>query len=1105
MQQQVFYLMQQNSYQNIKSKLNQFQKKYFLNELIKGIIRFVFYAFLFVFLFVLLEYFLWLSPGLRGVLFYSAVVIFIILFGLFIFVPLLNLLGIKKTLSDEKAAVLIGKFFPEIQDKLLNLLQLNTQNNQSELLLASIDQKAVELKPFRFSKAIDFKKNTKYLPLLFIPFLIIFALKLFHFDKPLKQSYGRIISYNKQFTPPIPYKIQVLSKDRVISGQDYKLLVKITGNELPEKVFIDRGEGNRILLQKQNDSIFNFNFTTVKYDFSYELIADNHHFGPYNVKLIHPPLITKNSIHLVYPSYLKLKNKTLQHQGNFTVPSGTKIIWHINTQYADSLYFNINNKRFYPKKTESNFNFSYIAKNSFDYQINVKNKDFQSPSALSFHIDVIPDQYPELKVKMYIDTLNNINKHFITGSDDYGLTSLKIFYKKIGSNEQKSIKIPLNNIDLFQTKFNFPDTIKLEKGKEYSYYFRLYDNDKFNRYKSVKSQVYYYNKLSNNKLKDLLLQQQSKDLHQLSKLNERFDKNNKNLKSFNENLTQQKKLDWKSKKLLEQQINEQEKEEQFFKNSLKKFKNLLNKLPDDKKNLTKEELKKRLEELKKLDKKKKLLDELKKMMDKLKKEDLVKKLKDLQNYSEHQEKSLERILELTKKYYMQQKMAQMADKLNKLAKKQDSLSKQNSDTKKQQDSLNKQLSKMQKTADSLQKANKKLKRPMKMPDAATDMEEIKQDMQKASNQLQQQDANSANKSQKKAANKMKQLSKSMQMMMSGGGGEQQEEDIKTLQALLKSLLNFSFTQEKLLKNYQGLDDKNNLSIHLLQQNRQRKYFKHISDSLYTLALRNPKISQLILDASYNIESELNKTLESLSETHSYFSMQHAQYVLTGANTLADMLSNALDNMKNSMSMQGQGQGKKKGKSFSLPDIIKKQGEALKQMQDAMKKKGDKKGKNKGDKKGDKNKDGKKDGKQGNKESDSEKQYELYKQQQQIKDELNQLSDKFRNPTDKEKISRLIKQMDELERKLLKEGITKSTLNKMLNLQHELLKLKNATFTQHEDEKRRSRTNFNQFNTPDSLFYQKNPKFAPEDELLQRKQIPVNQQVKKKIKEFLSDD
>ena len=51
---------------------------------------------------------------------------------------------------------LIGKYFHEIDDKLLNIVQLQNER-PSELVLASIEQKAAQIKPFSFKNAIHYK------------------------------------------------------------------------------------------------------------------------------------------------------------------------------------------------------------------------------------------------------------------------------------------------------------------------------------------------------------------------------------------------------------------------------------------------------------------------------------------------------------------------------------------------------------------------------------------------------------------------------------------------------------------------------------------------------------------------------------------------------------------------------------------------------------------------------------------------------------------------------------------------------------------------------------------------------------------------------------
>ena len=1088
-------------FKQIQNQIKQFIKKNYLNELFKGLILFVLFAFLSLLITALIEYFLWLPSGTRRFLYYAQWLVLFLFFVLFLARPVLNLLGLRKDLSDEKAAVIIGKFFPDIKDKLLNALQLYKSDYSSELLLAGVMQKAREMQNFKFSKAISFKQNYKYLPLLFIPFLTVLFLRLTHYDKAIRQSYERIISYNQNFEPPLPYSFSVLDSLQVISGQDYNLRIKVSGDVLPDHLFINL-DGKSLVLNKKNDSIFQFHFPVVLENLDFSLTDGKHYLGNYRLSVLMPPIIQNVRLQLLFPAYLHKKPVEYQQLTNLTVPQATKIVWNLQTVHTDSIRFGINNNFSSYFVNNNNFILDTIAISDFSYQIHPKNKLISNYEQVDYNVHVIKDLNPSIKVLEIKDTINRQNYYRITASDDYAVSRLQIIYTNQNTNLTQHVNIPVQKSDLVQATFVFPGNISLQPGATYAYYFKVFDNDSFHRYKSTKSRLFYYNKLTKKQLENKNLQQQAQNIKDFSQLMDKMTKQKDILNKLTDKLISQKQTDWQTKKMLDNAIQQSEQQEAFFKQSVKKFQDLLHKLPEDKQDETKKELEKRLQELAQIKKKQKLLEELKNIAEKLKKEDLLKKLKDLENYSEHQEKSLERILELTKKYYMQQKLQKMSETLKDLAQKQDSLSRTSADQQQNQDVLNKQLDSLQKQSDSLHQMNKTLKNPMELPDTKTDMQDIKQDMQKASDQLKNNQSQPANKSQSKAAQKMNKLSKDMQMAMMGGGGDKNEEDVKTLQAILKSLLNFSFNEEQMLTDLYVGESKKHLSQQLLEQNRLKVYFKHINDSLYTLALRNPKISQMVLDEAYEIQDNLEKSLTSLSENQLYNTQLSAQYILKSANKLADFLSNTLDQMKNAMPSMGQGKGKK-GKGFSLPDIIKKQNQTLSKAKEGLKKK-DGEGKKKGEK-GKKDKSGKKNGKQSNQgeEGQAKLQYELYKMQQQVKEDLNQLGDKFSDQATKKKIQQLNKEMSDLQKRILKEGITQSVINKMIALQHELLKLKNATFNQHKDNKRQSRTNLKQYEGKDSLFLPEKIKFLPRNESLKRSQIPVNQDIKQKIMQYLN--
>ena len=162
----------------IYQKLEAFIRKFYTNELLKGIIFFVGLGLLYLIFTLFVEYFLLLKPMGRTFLFWIFVGVELFLMSRFILFPIFKLFKLQKGINYTEASTIIGNHFTEVSDKLTNFLQLSDLENQtikSELLLASIEQKANALQPIPFTKAINFKNNQKYLPLAIVPISVPFT------------------------------------------------------------------------------------------------------------------------------------------------------------------------------------------------------------------------------------------------------------------------------------------------------------------------------------------------------------------------------------------------------------------------------------------------------------------------------------------------------------------------------------------------------------------------------------------------------------------------------------------------------------------------------------------------------------------------------------------------------------------------------------------------------------------------------------------------------------------------------------------------------------------------------------------------------------------
>ena len=157
-----------------------------------------------------IEYILWLNPTARTFLFWIFIVVELALFIKYIVLPLAQLFNLRKGINQQTASKLIGSHFPEVNDKLLNVLQLNQSAEQSDLLIASIEQKSRELQPVPFKSAINFKSNIKYLKYAAIPVVILFVSYVSGKINWFSDSYERVVNYQTAYEPPAPFQFFVV-------------------------------------------------------------------------------------------------------------------------------------------------------------------------------------------------------------------------------------------------------------------------------------------------------------------------------------------------------------------------------------------------------------------------------------------------------------------------------------------------------------------------------------------------------------------------------------------------------------------------------------------------------------------------------------------------------------------------------------------------------------------------------------------------------------------------------------------------------------------------------------------------------------------------------
>ncbi|MCP9199300.1 hypothetical protein MKO06_05245 [Gramella sp. GC03-9] len=1068
----------------VKRKLEAFIKKYYLNLIIKGGILFLAFGALYFLLIVGLENFLWLdSPG-RKTLFWLFIVIEIALFSYYILIPALKLFKISKGINDFQASEIIGNHFPEVNDKLTNLLQLRGNSKDSELLLASIDQRSKELQPIPFSRAVDFKGNKYYLRYLVFPFLIILGLVIAGKANIITNSFGRISDYNTVYTKPAPFQFLIQNPElKELEGEDFILQVRTVGDYVPEMVKIEF-EDSEAFLKQTSPGTFEYRFNNLSGNVNFRLISNGVESIEHTLEVVEVPKLLNFEMFLDYPAYTGLSDENMKSTGNITVPEGTRISWKFNTSHVERIHFSTLDTVYDIPIEANSGEYEKRLLSNMPYSLSASNKVVQEYEKLDYEVSVVRDESPKISVLKQVDSLDSDIQYFKGDvSDDYGLSALRIVYYP--ADETDSLKfgeIPVVKEGFDQFHYSFPGELDLENGVSYEFYFQVFDNDAVNGSKSARSETFSFRKKSQEEMEDQKLEEQNDAIRKIGEQLNDFDRSEEELKEISKLEKEKEELNYNERKKLEEFLKRQKQQNEMMRSYSEKLDKSLEKNKSDDPTSMEKELSKRLDNTeKRLQENEKLLEELEKYSEKIEKEDLGQKLEELSKQNQNNQRNLEQILELTKRYYVEEKKQKLARDLERLAEEQEKISEDEpNNTLENQEKLDEKFDEFREQMDDLEKENQALKEPNDLGREEVDEESIQKDQKEAGEKLEQGDKNEAGKKQKDAAKKMKQMSQQMQQQSMQQQMQQLEADAETLRQIVDNLIVFSFEQEALLKNFKTIQQNNpKYASRLKEQSNLRENFRHIDDSLYALALKNPMINEAITDKITDVEFDIEKSLERLSENEIPQGTASQQYVVTGANDLANLLGDILNSMQQMMAnpQMGSGQGEQE---FQLPDIIEGQEKLTQQMQQGMEKK--QQGQREGESQG---------------EGENGELFEIYKEQQMLRMQMEEMlrqngMEDGGSPAD---------EMKEIEEQLLDKGFDPETVKRMQQLQYELLEFEKARQLQGNSSKRKSETNETEYQNDLQNQIDKAKEYFNSTEILNRQILPLRQIYREKVKEY----
>ncbi len=894
-------------YHGMKRRLAQVRALYYREEILFGALVVAGAVLVFLTLTSFAEMIVHFGTTLRTAFFFLGIAGFVLLAGWYIIVPLLQKFGVIRNLSEKEIAEKVGDSFPEIKDRLRNILEIFEEHQSSpryslELIDASFSDLRAASSSLDFRRTISFEKAKRFARY----FLFEAAAAVILFSIPqlgFSSAAFRIAHYAEDFRPPAPFAFLIqpgnteIVKDASvpihISLQP--LQAAVISSNLPKEIHLmTREEGitafENITLRSDSAGEFSYTLPSVKQSTAYFASAKNVESEHYLISVTDRPIVRSLRIHITPPSYSRLPAQFLdENAGDVSALAGTVVRWEIsvNKQMQKAAIVFNDGKAIGLNEHNGKFLASMKLLAPAVYHIALKDRDGISNSdPIDYKLDVVPDQSPTIAVtdpgkNLDVTDATQLPMQFSL-HDDFGFSSLRIAYRLVQSKYEKpqeefgytsvplprensasSAAIPQGDFQDEDVNFNWNlSPLGLVPEDVIEYHAEVFDNDAVSGPKMGKSETYLLRLPSLEEVFADADKGQNQSIDKMDESLKQAEELKKNLDDLSREMKANQNVDWQKQKTAEELA--------------KKYQDLQKKVDDvnqrlqssvdqlQKNNTLSPETLQKYMELQKMFQQinsPEFQQALKRMQDAMRNvspEQLLQAMKQVQFSEEMFRQSIERTLNLLKRIQIEQKVDEMVKRADQLQQEQEQLQKETSRLR-QNDSGQVSPNDKQKANDIAQRQediNKQLQDLQKqLAELRKKMEEFPQEMPLQEMKKSEQAANDSSLEHSMQESAQQLHSMNMQQAM-----QAQQQANKGIQQVQKSL---SEMQQQLFNN-QMMETTNALrkaTQNLLQLSEREEKLKNQAQSL------DPNSRQFRENAQeqMNIQNDLNSVTNALME------------------------------------------------------------------------------------------------------------------------------------------------------------------------------------------------------------------------------------------------
>ncbi|MCS7013542.1 MAG: hypothetical protein NZM05_07925 [Chloroherpetonaceae bacterium] len=879
----------------------------------------------------------------------------------FVVLPLL-----QRTFSPDEIAKLVGEFFPNLQDRLINVLQVYRDARSNPFAVAALAKVGKDTEPMDFRAAVSFEK-IKPVGSAAVVGAVATALVFSLSPLGLNRALVRIIRFSEDFTPPPPFQILSLSRDvEVAKGSDAEVRFKVVPNPEAETVLEVRRltlrlydlsgfELQDIKLLQDSAGEFSYRLRNQRQDLLYfaesdvagKTIRSDRHY----VYVLDKPRIERFQLSLMPPAYSQLSPQVLEPNfGDAASLKGSKVTVRLKaSKPIKSAMLVSDTVQLAMQVSGDSATVTFTLKDDLTYRLEVRDQtEMRSEPSATYQLRAIPDEFPTIRLLQPETRETKLPESLVQPltlelKDDFGFSRLAIKFRvsksEIAEPEEtfREILIPLTGEGTqIDRVVNF--TWNLSKagivaGDEVEFYAEVHDNDAVSGYKAARTDFY---RLRLPSLEEVFAEVERAESNAITALEKKIEDAKsiqEQLEKVQNELRQKSRSNWQDRKALESALKKQEELQKSAAALSEELQKMIVEMQE--RSLVSEETLQKYQEVQRLLEEinapelKDALRQLRDALSQVSEQELRKALEKMTFNEEQIQKSLERTKELLQRIQVERKIDELTKRISEMLQKQEEIRAETmqrspkeqeklKELQKQQESLKKDLEELQNAQKELEEKMKAFPKQEQLPmeeleklKSQAEQDALEKDLEEAEQKLGERNPDAAAEKQKSALQKMRQRQKQLSEMKQELTRMRRQELIDAMQNAARAALELSKAQEELKNETEQIRGQVSMeeSREIAQTQQQILESLHqLQESVSKIGKKSSKIRSELSRQLAEAEREMQQSISAMENRQAQQAAAKMREAMRALNEFAAQTSDMLAQMMGQKGGDGQGEG-----------------------------------------------------------------------------------------------------------------------------------------------------------------------------------------------------